>query len=120
MAKCQLCSKKTNIGRTSQHHRGVASKRFRKRAKKVAKAFKPNIQKTTIVLGGLKMKLKVCTSCLKKIRNQSQAGQKKSVSSPQAEPVPAPKKSPEKKKKESSSVSQKKAKKIAKVSTSKK
>lgn len=70
MAKCQVCGKKKAIGRDSKHRRGVASKKFARRARKSSKTFKPNIQKTTITVGGLKMKVRLCTSCLKKIRGK--------------------------------------------------
>ena len=70
MAKCQVCGKKTVVGRNSKHHRGVASKKFARRARKRSKAFRPNIQKATITVGGLKMKMRLCTNCLKKIRGK--------------------------------------------------
>lgn len=76
MAKCQVCGKRSSAGRNSKHRRGVASKKFSRRAKKTSKVFKPNIQKTTVVVGGLKMKMRLCTSCLKKMKNKAKAEKK--------------------------------------------
>jgi len=71
MARCDNCGKKTQIGRQSKHRRGVASKKFRKKATKKPKSFKPNIQKTTIRVGGLKMSMKLCTTCIKTIKKKA-------------------------------------------------
>ncbi|MCD6226109.1 50S ribosomal protein L28 [bacterium] len=68
MAKCQICGKKARVGRVSKHRRGVASRRFAHRAPKKKKVFRPNIQKTTITIGGVKLRLRVCASCLKKMK----------------------------------------------------
>jgi ribosomal protein L28 len=70
MARCDNCGKKTQIGRQSKHKRGVASKKFRKKATKKSKSFKPNIQKTTIRVGGLKMSMKLCTTCIKTMKKR--------------------------------------------------
>ncbi len=91
MARCQICGKKSVVGRTSRHHRGVASKKFIHRAPKKRKVFKANIQKTTIRVGGLKMSLRLCARCLKKMRQKidrkpTKIEKKKPVSSPPAEP----------------------------------
>lgn len=68
MAKCQICGKKSSTGRTSKHRRGVASRKFVHRAAKRSKTFRPNIQKTTLRVGGLKLTMRVCTRCLKKMK----------------------------------------------------
>ncbi len=70
MARCDNCGKKTQIGRQSKHRRGVASKKFRKKATKKPKSFKPNIQKTTVRVGGLKMSMKLCTTCIRTIKKK--------------------------------------------------
>lgn len=57
MARCQHCGKKTRSGRNVSHSE-----------KKTPRKFKANIQKVTITVGGLKMKMKLCTSCIKKLR----------------------------------------------------
>ena len=65
-AKCQICSKKRVVGRTQRHKRGVAGKRWAKRAQKTVKIFKPNLQYKKI--GGKRMRL--CTKCLKKLKKE--------------------------------------------------
>ena len=53
---CDNCGKGTVAGRQSTHHRGVAGKRWRKRAPKTLRTFKPNLQK----IDGKKL----CTDCI--------------------------------------------------------
>lgn len=62
--RCSICDKKSQIGRQSRHHRGVAGKQWMKRAQKTLRIFKPNIQSVTV--DGTR--LKVCTKCLKLIK----------------------------------------------------
>lgn len=64
--RCDICGKKPVVGRTSRHKRGVAGRRWAKRAQKTVKIFKPNLQYKTI--NGKKMRL--CTKCLKKIKKE--------------------------------------------------
>lgn len=61
MAKCEVCKKKTHAGRSISHS-----------AIKTNRVFKPNIQVAWAIVDGRKMKLHLCTKCLKKLR----AGQK--------------------------------------------
>ena len=70
MAKCFLCGKKTVIQKRSMHRRGVASAKFRRRAKKISKAYKPNIQKITLKLGGIKVSGKFCTKCISRMKKE--------------------------------------------------
>ncbi len=70
MAKCQICGKKARVGRISRHRRGVASKKFTHRAAKKRKIFKPNLQKISFRVGGLKMTMILCTTCIKKMRQK--------------------------------------------------
>jgi len=70
MARCQICGKKATVGRVSRHRRGVASKKFAHRAPKKKKLFKPNLQKISFNVGGLKMTMVLCTSCIKKMRQK--------------------------------------------------
>lgn len=68
MAKCEICGKHSVVGRSQQHKRGVAGRRWRKKAPSTPRVFKANIQKRTLVISGEKKKMKVCTKCLKRIR----------------------------------------------------
>jgi large subunit ribosomal protein L28 len=65
---CEICGKGKVVGRSKRHRRGVAGKRWRKRAQKTRKIFKPNLQKTTFLIKGEKKQMKVCTKCLKKVK----------------------------------------------------
>jgi len=65
--RCAICAKKTQVGRSSKHHRGVAGKQWLKRAQVTKRTFKPNLQWAN--LDGVR--LKVCAKCLKLIKNQN-------------------------------------------------
>lgn len=58
---CDNCGKGITVGRTSSHARGVAGKRWKKRAQKTSRLFKPNIQ--------MYMSQKLCTDCISKLKN---------------------------------------------------
>ena len=66
--RCEICGKKTVAGRSQQHKRGVAGKRWKKRAPSTLRLFKPNLQKKTLLISGEKKKMKICTKCLKRIK----------------------------------------------------
>lgn len=65
---CEICFKKTVAGRSQQHRRGVAGKRWKKRAQVTIRMFKPNLQKVTLKINGETEKMKICTKCLKRIK----------------------------------------------------
>jgi large subunit ribosomal protein L28 len=65
---CDICGKSTVVGRSQKHRRGVAGKRWRKRAQSTPRMFKPNLQRVTLRVAGETRKMKVCTKCLKRIR----------------------------------------------------
>ncbi len=65
---CDICGKKTVHGRSQQHKRGVAGRRWKKRAPSTPRVFKPNIQKKTVVISGEERKMKLCTKCIKRIK----------------------------------------------------
>lgn len=56
------------MGRSHTHHRGVAGGRWKKRAVKTARAFKPNLQRVSIILDDMKVSVKLCTKCIKRIK----------------------------------------------------
>ena len=63
-SRCAICAKKTQVGRSSKHHRGVSGKQWLKRAQVTKRTFKPNLQWANI--DGIR--LKVCAKCLKLIK----------------------------------------------------
>ncbi len=68
MAICELCKKKTVVGRRSKHKRGVASAKFSNKAKKVSRFFRPNLQRVTRELDGHKVSGLFCTACIRKMK----------------------------------------------------
>ena len=57
---CDNCRKKTVFGSSQRHGRGVAGKRWSKRAQETKRTFSPNLQ--------MYKGMKLCTSCLKKLK----------------------------------------------------
>lgn len=54
MAKCQMCGKAPSFG----NNVSFSENRTRR-------MWKPNIQKTTMVIDGVKVQMKICTRCLR-------------------------------------------------------
>ena len=77
---CEICNKKGSIGRSQTHRRGVAGRRWKKRAQETKRTFKPNLQKKTFVVAGDKVQMRVCTSCLKAVKNFGKVKDYKSIS----------------------------------------
>lgn len=65
---CQICGKKNVMGRSKKHRRGVAGKRWRKRAQVTPKLFRINLQRVTLKINGEVKKMRVCAKCLKRIK----------------------------------------------------
>lgn len=63
---CDNCGKGSVHGRQSTHHRGVAGKRWKKRAQVTLRMFKPNLQKA--------YGLRLCAKCLKKFKKVGKVG----------------------------------------------
>lgn len=59
---CENCRKKTVFGSSQRHGRGVAGKRWSKRAQETKRTFSPNLQ--------MHMGKKLCTSCIKKLKSK--------------------------------------------------
>lgn len=77
--QCQICQKKTVSGSSQQHQRGVAGKRWKKRAEKTKRLFIPNLQSVTVLMGTIEYKMKLCTKCIKRIRNYKSIGDIKNI-----------------------------------------
>lgn len=65
---CEICGKSTSAGSSQRHRRGVAGKRWRDRAQKTKRKFKPNLHKKTLVINGEEKKMVVCAKCIKRIK----------------------------------------------------
>lgn len=71
---CYHCGKGVLFGRSHTHHRGVAGGRWKKRAPKTQRVFKPNLQKVEIIEDGSNLNVKLCTKCLKRVRKDMREG----------------------------------------------
>ena len=62
MAKCDVCGRGTIFGRNIRHkHSG----RWVRKAPRTNRVFRVNVQKRTLRLDGLALRLKICTRCLR-------------------------------------------------------
>ncbi|HKB88546.1 MAG TPA: L28 family ribosomal protein [Patescibacteria group bacterium] len=74
---CDNCGKGMVYGRQSTHHRGVAGKRWKKRAQVTLRTFKPNLQKVSIMLSGVKTQMRLCTDCISRFKKDGKMGASK-------------------------------------------
>jgi len=74
--KCYHCGKTVLMGRTHTHHRGVAGGRWKKRAPKTQRVFRPNLQKVRILENGIEKAVWLCTKCIKRVRKDLNDGKK--------------------------------------------
>jgi large subunit ribosomal protein L28 len=77
---CDICGKRKSVGRSQKHKRGVAGKRWKKRVAATPRVFKPNLQVKTVVIAGEKKKMKLCTSCIKRIKKYNSIKDYKNIS----------------------------------------
>lgn len=59
---CDNCGRGVQYGETGKHGRGIAGSRWKKRAQKTRKVFKPNLHKW--------MGMKLCTKCLRLLKGK--------------------------------------------------
>lgn len=76
MKECYYSGKSVQYGRTHTHHRGVAGGRWRKRAQKVNRVFKPNLQNVVILENGELKRVKLATKVIKRVRKDISDGKK--------------------------------------------
>jgi ribosomal protein L28 len=76
MPRCYVTGVGNLHGRSHTHHRGVAGGRWKKRAQKTARTFKPNLQPVTIIENGVRKRVRVTAKVLKRIRHDIAAGKK--------------------------------------------
>lgn len=73
---CYHCGKGVLYGRMHTHHRGVAGGRWKKRAPKVQKIFRANLIRLSIMVNGEAKRVKLCASCLKRVKKDMKDGVK--------------------------------------------
>jgi len=61
--KCFNCSKGIQFGKQHKHHPGVAGGRWKKRAPKTPKLFKPNLHYARVPVGNNLKRVRLCTKC---------------------------------------------------------
>lgn len=71
---CEICGKQSHMGRSQQHGRGVAGRRWKKRAQETPRLFKPNLQKVSVRVNESVSQMKLCTKCLKRIKKYKSIG----------------------------------------------
>lgn len=84
--ECYHCGKGVMFGRSHTHHRGVAGGRWKKRAPKTPKLFRPNLQPIVILDQGKESRVKLCMKCLKRVKKDIVDGKKPFV---QLKTIPA-------------------------------
>jgi ribosomal protein L28 len=67
-AICDNCGKGLVHGRQSTHGRGVAGKRWKKRAQVTLRTFKPNLQKVSVTIGDASAQVRLCTDCISRFK----------------------------------------------------
>lgn len=66
--RCELCDKRTRLGRQSKHHPGVAGAQWKRRAQTTIRSFRPNLHWVTLPIHGVMTRVHACTSCIKRVR----------------------------------------------------
>lgn len=64
--RCEICDKKSHMGRQHTHHAGVAGGQWKKRAPTTIRNFRPNLHMVTIPVNGVMTRVKACTRCIKR------------------------------------------------------
>ncbi len=63
-------------GRSHTHKRGVAGGRWKKKATKTLRLFRPNLQPVKILEKGKVKRVKLCNKCLKRIKKDKREGKR--------------------------------------------
>lgn len=64
---CEVCDKRPSFGRNIRHkHSG----RWRRKAPRTSRMFKPNVQRLRFIENGKMVRKNVCTSCLRTVLKQ--------------------------------------------------
>jgi len=71
--KCFNCGKGVMYGQSHKHHSGVAGGRWKRRAQRTRKIFKPNLHVARIQFGNLKKTVRLCTKCLRLLRKTNKS-----------------------------------------------
>ncbi|MDP2649471.1 MAG: L28 family ribosomal protein [bacterium] len=75
--KCENCKKGMIVGRQHKHHPGVAGGRWKRRAPKTTKIFKPNLHMARVTIDGFSKRMKLCSKCIRLLKGKSTRDVKK-------------------------------------------
>lgn len=64
--ECDYCGKGVQVGRNIRHKRGVAGGRWKRKAQKTRRIWKPNLHNTRVVENGEVVQRRLCTKCLRR------------------------------------------------------
>ncbi len=79
--RCFNCEKGIMYGNSHTHHPGVAGGRWKRRAPHTRKIFKPNLHYAKITIEGTTKKVRLCTKCLRMVRQTEKVSKVPQVSS---------------------------------------
>ena len=65
MAQCDYCGKSKMFGRDIRHKHSIG---WALRAPKKSRVFKPNVQKTRVMVNGAARRVNICTRCLRTLQ----------------------------------------------------
>lgn len=88
--QCDMCGKGRMVGKQHKHHPGVAGGRWKKRAPKTQKIFKPNLHSARILVNGMYSRMRLCTKCLRKAKEAMKIVAEKKQIGIHASPPQAP------------------------------
>lgn len=66
--ECYLCEKRSVLGHSQKHRRGVAGKRWMYRTTPTVRVFKANLQAFSIEEEGRNKKVTLCAKCIKRLK----------------------------------------------------
>lgn len=81
--QCFLCHKGRMVGRQHRHHPGVAGGRWKKRAPKTQKIFKPNLHWARVKIDDAMKRVRLCTKCLRLAKKAKISNIQYQISNPQ-------------------------------------
>lgn len=87
--RCDNCTKGVMMGKSHKHHPGVAGGRWKRRAPKTAKMFRPNLHSTRVLVGTNYQRLKLCTKCLRLAKAAMLAQKEAIVTTTSTQPLSA-------------------------------
>ena len=86
---CDMCGKGRMVGKQHKHHPGVAGGRWKRRAPKTQKIFKPNLHWARVGVAGAMQRIRLCTKCLRIVKQDKKDAKTAVVSQASSKPAVA-------------------------------